>query len=177
MGGSRPACPLDDLTSFFHTLYKDASLGTDAQTNPDLTFTCSNYFRSSTPPKSVLEDPMEQPLTPSELSQAIKRLPLGKATGLDNISNEMLRLVGPLHLPFFTNLFNQIYATACLPSIWKQAYISTLHKKGAKQDPANYRPLSITSCLGKLFTGALNECPMAFMIRKNIASPLPRRFY
>ena len=119
---------LDDLTSFFRMLYKDASLATDAQSNPDLTFTCSNYFRSSTPPRSVLEDLMEQPLTPSELSQVIKRLPLGKATGLDNVSNEMLHLVGPLHLPFFT--INQIYATACCPSIWKQAYISTLHKKG-----------------------------------------------
>ena len=94
---------LEDLTSFFRTLYKDASLGTDAQSNPDLTFTCSDCFRSCNPPQSVLEDPLEQPLTPSELSQVIKRLPLGKATGLDNVSNEMLHLVGPLHLPFFTN--------------------------------------------------------------------------
>ena len=94
---------------------------------------------------------------------------MGKATGLNNISNEMLRLVGPLHLPFLTNLFNQIYSTPCFPSIWKQAYISTLHKRGAKQDPANYCLLSITSCLGKLFTGVLNECLMAFMIRKNSA--------
>ena len=122
---------LEDLTSFFCTLYKDASLETDAQSNPDLTFTCSDYFRSTNPPKSVLEDPLEQPLTSSKLSQVIKRLPLGKATVLDNVSNEMLRLVGPL---------------------------------------------SITSCLGKLFTGALNERLMAFMIRKNIAHPFQGAF-
>ena len=166
---------LEDLTSFFRTLYKDASLGTDAQSNPDLTFTCSDYFRSTCLPQTVLEDPLEQPLTPSELSHAIKRLSLGKATGLDNVSNEMLRLVGPLHLPFFTSLFNRIY-TACFPSIWKQAYISTLHKKGAKQDPANYHPLSITSCLGKLFTGAFNERLMVFMIRNNFAYPFQGAF-
>ena len=83
----------------------------------------------------------------------------------------MLKLAGLIHLPFFTNLFNHIYSTGCFPSIWKQAYISTLHKKGSKQDPANYRPLSITSCLGKLFTGTLNDRLMAFMIRKNIAHP------
>ena len=76
----------------------------------------------------------------------------GKATGLDNVSNEMMKLAGPLYLPFFTNLFNKVYSTACFPSLWKQAYITTLHKKGAKQDPANYHPLSITSCFGKLFT-------------------------
>ena len=72
--------------------------------------------------------------------------------------------------------FNHIYSTACFPSIWKQAYISTLHKKGSKQDPANYRPLSITSCLGKLFTGTLNDRLMAFMIRKNIAHPFQGAF-
>ena len=167
---------LEDLTSFFRTLYKDTSLGTDAQSNPDLTFTCSDYFRSTNLPQSVLEDPIEQPLTPIEISQVIKRLSLGKATGLDNISNEMLRLVGPLHQTFFTSLFNHIYSAACFPSIWKQAYISTLHKKGAKQDPANYRPLSITSCLGKLFTSTLNECLITFMIRNNIAHPFQGAF-
>ena len=155
---------LEDLTSFFRSLYKDASLDRDAQSNPDLTFSCSDYFRTNHPSQPVLDDPMEQPLTPTEVSQVIKRLSLGKATGLDNISNEMLKLAGPIHLSFFTSLFNHIYSTAYFPSIWKQAYISTLHKKGSNQDPANYRPLSITSCLGKLFTGTLNDRLMAFMI-------------
>ena len=132
---------LEDLTSFFRSLYKDTSLDTDAQCNPDLTFSCSDYFRTTRPSQPVQDDPMEQPITQSEVSQVIKHLSLGKATGLDNISNEMIKLAGPIHLPFFTRLFNHIYSTACFPSIWKQAYISTLHKKGAKQDPANYRPL------------------------------------
>ena len=137
---------LEDLTSFFRTLYKDASLGTDAQSDPDLTFICSDYFRSTCPPHSILEDPLEQPLTPSEISQVIKKLSLGKATGLDNISNEMLRLVGPLHLPFLTTLFNQIYSTACFPSIWKEAlYLHSPQKRGqtgsCKLSPAIYYQL------------------------------------
>ena len=82
----------------------------------------------------------------------------------------------PIYIRACTSWFNRIYSTACFPSIWKQAYISTLHKKGAKQDPANYCPLSITSCLGKLFTGALNEHLMAFMIRNNIAHPFQGAF-
>ena len=167
---------LEDLTSFFRSLYQDVSLGRDAQHNPDLTFSCSDYFRSNPPTQPVADDPMEQPLTPTEVSQVIKRLSLGKATGLDNISNEMLKLAGLIHLPFFTKLFNHIYSSGCFPSIWKQAYISTLHKKGSKQDPANYRPLSITSCLGKVFTGTLNDRLMAFMIRKNIAHPFQGAF-
>ena len=167
---------LEDLTSFFRSVYKDASLDTDAQHNPGLTFSCSDYFRTKPPTQPVVDDPMEQPLTQTEVSQVIKRLSLGKATGLDNISNEMLKLASLIHLPFFTNLFNHIYSTACFPSIWKHAYISTRHKKGSRQDPANYRPLSITSCLGKLFTGTLNDRLMAFMIRKKIAHPFQGAF-
>ena len=101
---------LEDLTSFFRSLYQDVSLGRDAQHNPDLTFSCSDYFRSNPPTQPVADDPMEQPLTPTEVSQVIKRLSLGKATGLDNISNEMLKLAGLIHLPFFTKLFNHIYS-------------------------------------------------------------------
>ena len=164
---------LEDLTSFFRSLYQDTSLDKDAQHNPGLTFSCSDYFRSNPPTQPVVDDPMEQSLTQTEVSQVIKRLSLGKATGLDNISDEMLKLAGLIHLPFFTNLFNHIYSSGCFPAIWKQAYISTLHKKGSKQDPANYRPLSITSCLGKLFTGTLNDRLMAFMIHK--ISPTPFR--
>ena len=108
---------LEDLTSFFRSLYKDTSLDTDAQRNPDLTFSCSDYFRSTHPSQPILDDPMEQPLTQSEVSQVIKGLSLGKATGLDNISNEMIKLAGPIHLSFFTSLFNHIYSTACFPQI------------------------------------------------------------
>ena len=100
---------LEDLTSFFRTLYMDVSLGTDAQTSPDLTFTCSEYFRSTYPPNSVTEDPLEMPITQSETSQVIKKQSVCKAIGLDNVSNKMLKLAGPLYLPFFTTLFNKIY--------------------------------------------------------------------
>ena len=59
---------LEDLTSFFRSLYKDASLDTDAQHNPGLTFSCSNYFHSNPPTQHVVDNPMEQPLTQTEVS-------------------------------------------------------------------------------------------------------------
>ena len=161
--------PLEDFTSFFHNSYMDGSLKTDAQNNPDLTFECSDYFKTSSPQEQVLDDPMELPITPSEISLVLKKLSMGKATGLDNISNEMLKIAGTSCMAFFAGLFNKIYFTSCFPTMWKQAYITTLHKKGSKQDPANYR-------LGKVFTGALIERLMSFMPRKNIAHPFQGAF-
>ena len=49
-------------------------------------------------------------------------------------------------------------------------------KKGSKHDPANYRPISITSCFGKLFTGILNTRLMHFMADANISHPFQGAF-
>ena len=88
----------------------------------------------------------------------------------------MLKVAGDTCLPFITNLFNRIYTTSSFPTPWKKAYITTLYKKGAKNDPANYRPISITSCFGKVFTSVLNVRLMSFMINKNIAHPFQGAF-
>jgi hypothetical protein len=45
-----------------------------------------------------------------------------------------------------------------MPSSWLIGMIKPIYKnKGDKFDPKNYRPITIVSCLGKLFTAILNE--------------------
>jgi hypothetical protein len=45
-----------------------------------------------------------------------------------------------------------------MPSSWLIRMIKPFYKnKGDKFDPKNYRPITIVSCLGKLFTAILNE--------------------
>ena len=119
---------------------------------------------------------MEAPISPMEISSVIRKLSDGKAMGLDNVSNEMLKVAGHTCLPFLTALFTKIYATSSFPAPWKKAYITTLYKKGAKNDPANYRPISITNCFGKVFTSVLNVRLMSFMVDKNIAHPFQGAF-
>ena len=118
---------------------------------------------------------MENPISSQEISSVLRKLSVGKATGLDNISYEMLKIAGDTCQLFMTSLFNLIYTTGTFPQPWKKAYITTLYKQGAKNDPANYRPISITSCFGKVFTSILNGRLMSFMIKKNIARSLYKR--
>ena len=163
-----------DLTSYFRSLYEDPTLEEDAQVNASLKFSCSEYFASHPSPQVSGVDPME--ISPMEISSVIRKLSDGKAMGLDNVSNEMLKVAGHTCLPFLTALFNKIYATSSFPTPWKKAYITTLYKKGAKNDPANYRPISITSCFGKIFTSFLSVRLMSFMVEKNIAHPFQGAF-
>ena len=45
-----------------------------------------------------------------------------------------------------------------MPSSWGMSFISPIYKnKGPKNDPNNYRGISIISCLGKLFSSTINE--------------------
>jgi len=37
-----------------------------------------------------------------------------------------------------------------IPSAWKRAIITPIFKKGASSNPANYRPVSVTSVFGKV---------------------------
>ena len=153
-----------DLTSYFRSLYEDPTLDEDANLDPSLKFSCSEYFPSHPSPQVSGVDPMEAPISPMEISSVLHKL--SKAMGLDNVSNEMLKVAGHTCLPFLTCLFNKIYATSSFPTPWKKAYITTLYKKGAKNDPANYRPISITSCFGKVLTSVLNGRLMSSMVEK-----------
>ena len=43
------------------------------------------------------------------------------------------------------------YDTGQIPSDWKDAIVTPLFKKGNKKSPSNYRPISLTSLIGKVF--------------------------
>ena len=45
-----------------------------------------------------------------------------------------------------------------------------MHKKGSKNDPANYRGISLTSCLGKLFNKVINARLLEYVDTKNLLS-------
>ena len=78
-----------------------------------------------------------------------------KASGPDLISQEMLKLAGDAIAPSLTMLFNHCLNKSYFPKIWKRANVIPLHKKDEKDIINNYRPISLLSCVGKLFERAV----------------------
>ena len=74
-----------------------------------------------------------------------------KASGHDSISNEMSKFADPIILPFLTILFNEIIETKEYPDVWSIAIVTPALKSGEVNNPNNYRGITITSCLNKLF--------------------------
>ena len=61
-------------------------------------------------------------------------------------------------LPIYHKLFNLSFSAGTVPEIWTIGVIKPVYKnKGDPSNPDNYRPITILSCLGKLFTAVLNQ--------------------
>jgi hypothetical protein len=80
-----------------------------------------------------------------------------KANGPDGIHGKILKFcaVGlsyPLSL-----LFNLSYNTGSIPSEWKLANVVPIHKKGPKEDIENYRPISLTCLVMKIFERIIKD--------------------
>ncbi len=66
-------------------------------------------------------------------------------------------------LPFLIKLFNLLYSTGIFPEKWAECMIKPLFKGGSPFDPSDYRGISLTSCLGKLFCSILNTRVVNFL--------------
>ena len=59
--------------------------------------------------------------------------------------------------PVYTKLFNIIFDSGLIPESWTLGNIIPIFKnKGTFKNPENYRPITLLSCFGKLFTSILN---------------------
>ena len=100
-------------------------------------------------------DPFKNVISESELHKAVKNLKNNKSCGPDSILNEMIKVGFKRLSTCISKLFNVIINTEVVPKDWARGYIVPLHKGGAESVTSNYRGISITRCLGKLFSAVL----------------------
>jgi ribonuclease HI/endonuclease/exonuclease/phosphatase family metal-dependent hydrolase len=96
---------------------------------------------------------LHENITKEELEHAITMLKRSKAAGIDNIPNEILMHGGDSMLKSLLILFNMILKIKDSPNKWKLGLIVPIFKRGQidKLNPNNYRPITLLSCVGKLF--------------------------
>ena len=107
-------------------------------------------------------------ISEKEISSCIKDLKNKKSSGCDSILNEMLKYGHYYLLQPLKKLFNLVLCSSKYPSLWSAGIITPLHKKGSLSDPSNYRGITISSCIGKLFNKILNNRLMSFLEKRDI---------
>ena len=120
----------------------------------------------------TIEPGMDRPFITEELDDALRFLPLKKSPGPDKITNEMLIHLGPKCKKKLLQLFNDGWRTGTVPQIWREAIMIPVHKAGKDKSKAeNYRPISLTSCMGKLMERLINTRLMWHLETKQLIKP------
>ena len=139
--------PLKELYKYF----KDLNSNTYEQTadNEPLNKENENILR--------INQEINLPISPDEIMSAVKMLKNNKSPGIDEVLNEHIKCTVQMLLPTYTKLFNIIFDTGVVPENWAVGNILPIYKnKGSADLPENYRPITLLSCLGKLFTSIIN---------------------
>ena len=97
----------------------------------------------------------------------LEALKVDSAPGPDGVHPKLLQLAsGPLSGPLAA-LFQKSLDQGVLPEDWKTAAVVPIHKKGPKQDPGNYRPISLTSVPCKVLESLIRDEIMEFLMATN----------
>ena len=103
--------------------------------------------------------------------KCISLLNNGKSPGNDNILNEYIKSTKHLFMPLYVGLLNSILDAGNIPESWSIDNICSIYKnKGDPLIPENYRPITLVSCLGKLFTSVLNNRLTRFLDEHELLS-------
>ena len=99
---------------------------------------------------SSLHNSFCSPFSLTEHSTAISNFSSSTASGPDQIAYPLLK-PEPAQL-LLLSLFNRSWHSHTFPSCWKPTTIIPIHKPGKPtSSPSFFRPISLTSCISKLF--------------------------
>ena len=92
------------------------------------------------------------PFSLAEFHTVASSLSSSTATGPDKVAYPMLKHLPRSGMGYLLHIFNLSWSLHSIPSIWKTSSIIPIHKMGKPLDsPASFRPISLTSCVLKLF--------------------------
>ena len=117
------------------------------------------------------------PFSPAEFLAAASNLTFSTATGPHKVAYPMLKHLPRSGMDLLLYIFNLSWTSHSFPSIWKTSSIIPIHKMGKPLDsPASFQPISLTSCVSKLFERIILSRLLFFLKSNSILSPCQAGF-
>ena len=109
-------------------------------------------------------------ISEQDITDALQKLNMSKSPGPDQIHPRILRELAVELASPFKRLFTKSINEGKLPSKWKLAEVRPIFKKGNKNKPGNYRPVSLTSVVCKILEGFVRDALFKHLINNNLLS-------
>ena len=115
----------------------------------------SNQHPASTTSLSVTDSQLRKiELREHDVASCLRNLDASKASGPDGIPARLLKDCSSQIAPKLCCLFNLSLNSGRIPSDWKSADVTPIHKRESKESVENYRPISLLPIISK----ALGRC-------------------
>ena len=109
--------------------------------------------------------------TPQEIINISKSLKNKNSTDLWSMSTKILKSSVAVVAEHLCTLFNMCLDCGVFPSKMKLAKVIPVHKKGARDDKNNYRPISLLPTFSKIFEKIILQQISNFFASNNILTP------
>ena len=100
----------------------------------------------------------------------ISGLKSNSAAGPDSIPACLLKNLKTVISYPLSVIFNLILQTGVVPDEWKRAIVTPVFKKGNSSEPNNYRPISLTSIVSKIFESVIKMNISNHLANNNLIS-------
>ena len=155
-GGQRTKTPIETaetLLEFFQSVFMKESCGP----LPEECYVSDRILTSE-----MLKPNIDKP----KVKKLLQNLKENKAMGPDNIHPKLLKYLAENDnfVEALTILLNKCVDQECIPAVWKSALVIPIHKKGSVHQAENYRPVSLTCILCKLYETILREHILSYVI-------------
>lgn len=104
-----------------------------------------------------------EPTNETEMLKIVKSLKSDKAPGLDGITTNTLKNIASNILVPLCHVVNSSMRFGVFPDVLKESLIKPVYKSGDRKDVSNYRPISLTSNLSKIFEKIIHERTAGFL--------------
>ena len=109
-------------------------------------------------------------IDPGVVRSALNNLKTDSSAGPDGFHPLVLHKMADVLCVPLTILFNKSLQTGEVPQDFRDAHITPIFKKGRKSDPSNYRPISLTSQVGKLMERIIKKTLTTYLEDSGILS-------
>ena len=101
-------------------------------------------------------DILNTQISEDETHAAVKKINPSKSPGPNGILGHFITSTQHITIPTLTRLLNAIFDNCELPKLWSEHIICPIHKSGSVKDTKNYRGISLSNILYKVFANILN---------------------